>query len=312
MKKSNSLKYILLACTVLAVFASCRKQAQGDLSNENPTAGTSYIGFTGSMESATFFDPFTDVKTISVFSVKKDAAKPADLKTGQAVVITALPGAIDAYNDANDASYELLPSSFYTLANTNATQAADGSLTFNFAPGDFQKEFAIKLDGSKLDLSKTYALAYQITKSDGLAVHAASKDTLYAFYSVKNKYDGVYTLAGNIKRLVSGAEDTSLGGTFPDGQESEVATIAANANTFQIFWHDGGGVGGVAGLQLAVDPATNKVTVTASGNPVLKNTAGADNYYDPATKTFYLAFDWGADAANKRIVVGTLTYKGAR
>ncbi|MDN3548758.1 DUF1735 domain-containing protein [Mucilaginibacter aquaedulcis] len=312
MKRNIFLKHMLIACSVLTMFSACRKVPAGDLSNENPTAGTSYIGFTGSMESATFFDPFTDLKTISVFSVKKDAAKPADLATGQSVVVTALPGAIDAYNEANDASYELLPPSFYTLANTNATQAADGSLTFNFAPGDFQKEFAIKLDGSKLDLSKTYALAYKITKSDGLAVHAASKDTLYAFYSVKNKYDGVYTLAGNIKRFANGVADVSLGGDFPDGQESEVATIAANANTFQIFWHDGSGVGGVAGLQLAVDPATNKVTVTASGNAVLKNTPGVDNYYDPATKTFHLGFDWGADDNNKRIVVGTLTYKGSR
>ncbi|QEC76006.1 DUF1735 domain-containing protein [Mucilaginibacter ginsenosidivorax] len=312
MKRNKFLNHILLACSVLVMFSACRKVPAGDLSNENSTAGKSYIGFTGDMESATFFDPFTDVKTISVFSVKKDAAKPADLTKGQTIVVTALPGAIDAYNEANDASYELLPASFYTLANSNATQAADGSLTFNFAPGDFQKEFAIKLDGSKLDLSKSYALAYKITKSDDLAVHAASKDTLYAFYSVKNKYDGVYTLAGNIKRYTSKTDlDPDLSGDFPDGQESKVATIAANANTFEIFWHTGGGVGGVAGLQLAVD-ASNKVTVTASGNPKLHNTAGIDNYYDPATKTFHLAFDWGADENSKRAVVATLTYKGAR
>jgi hypothetical protein len=65
-------------------------------------------------------------------------------------------------------------------------------------------------------------------------------------------------------------------------------------------------------LQLTVDPATNKVTVVATGNSAVQNTAGKDNYYDPDTKTFHLAFDWGADANNKRIFEGTLTYSGSR
>ncbi|RYE26827.1 MAG: hypothetical protein EOP45_03125 [Sphingobacteriaceae bacterium] len=62
-------------------------------------------------------------------------------------------------------------------------------------------------------------------------------------------------------------------------------------------------------MYLAVDPATNKVTVSATGNSVLKNTAGYDNHYDPATRTFYLAFNWGT-APSTRIAVDTLVYTG--
>lgn len=310
MKRNKFLKHILLACSVLVLFSACRKVPEGDMSNEDPTAGTSYIGFTGSMTSATFFDPFTDLKTITVLSVKKDAAKPADLKTAQSVIVSALPEAIDAYNVAHETEYEALPLSYFTLLDNSVKQSADGSLTFDFAPGDFQKTFSIKLDGSKLDLSKSYALAYQITNPGGLAVHAASKDTLYAFYSVKNKYDGKYKLAGSITRNTADGPDGSLGGTYPEGLTIDLATSGTNSNSFSMLWITGGGVGGIDGLHLDVDPATNKVTVS-SNNATLKNTVGAENSYDPATKTFTLNFDWGS-APNTRIVKAVLTYSGAR
>ncbi|WP_454804519.1 DUF1735 domain-containing protein [Mucilaginibacter phyllosphaerae] len=310
MKKNIFFKYILVACSVLALFSACRKQSMGDLSNEDPNAGTSYIGFTGSMTSATFFDPFTDLKTITVLSLKKDAAKPADLKTAQSVVVSALPGAIDAYNEEHETEYEPLPLSYFTLLDNTVKQDASGNLTFDFASGDFQKTFAIKLDGSKLDLSKSYALAYQITNPGGLAVHAASKDTLYAFYSVKNKYDGKYKLSGSITRNTADGPDATLGGTYPDGLTIDLATSGTNSNSFTMLWITGAGVGGIAGLHLDVDPATNKVTVV-SDNTTLKNTIGAENSYDPATKTFTLNFDWGTAPAT-RVVKAVLTYSGSR
>jgi hypothetical protein len=314
MKKKIFLKYLFLACTSALVFTGCRKEPANDKAAKNAQTGISFIGFPTGMQSSTFFDPFTDIKTVNVFTIKKDAFNNVDLNKPENIVVTALPDAITAYNDAHDTKYELLPSSFYTVANStdDVTQATDGSLTFKFAPGNFAKDFAIKLNGSKLDLSKSYALAYKITKADGLTVHAASKDTLYAFYSVKNKYDGKYSITGTINRFVSGTADPSLSGTLVDDLTTDVATIGTNANTFNQYWATGGGVAGIDGLQLAVDPITNKVTVTASGNSKLHNTPGTDNYYDPGTKTFHLAFDWGVDDQNKRVAVTTLTYVSSR
>ncbi|MGF7041587.1 DUF1735 domain-containing protein [Mucilaginibacter lappiensis] len=313
MKKKIFLKYLFLACTSALVFTGCRKEPANDKAAKNAQTGISFIGFPTGMESSTFFDPFTDIKTVNVFTIKKDAFNNADLNKPENIVVTALPDAITAYNDAHDTQYELLPSSFYTVANSTAdvTQATDGSLTFKFAPGNFAKDFAIKLNGSKLDLSKSYALAYKITKADGLTVHAANKDTLYAFYSVKNKYDGKYSITGTIFRNSATIPDATLSGALKDDLTTNVATIGANANTFSQYWATGEGIAGIDGLQLAVDPITNKVTVTASGNPVLKNTPGTDNYYDPATKTFHLAFDWGV-APNTRVAVTTLTYVSSR
>ncbi|MDB5061948.1 MAG: hypothetical protein JWP67_1791 [Mucilaginibacter sp.] len=311
MKKNIFLKYLFLVCLSVFAFAGCVKEPAGDKVTETLNSGTTFVGFPSGMENSTFFDPFTDVKAITVFTIKKDAANNADLKKPENFVVTALPDAITAYNNANGTSYELLPSSFYTIATATTDVTASGNdLTFKFAPGDFSKDFIINLDGSKLDLSKTYALAYQLTNSDGVQIHAASKDTLYAFYSVKNQYDGKYAISGTITRNSLTGPDLTLGGTLQSNLSVDVATVGPNANTFSQLWADGSTVAGIDGLKLTVDPATNKVTVTSS-NTTLKNTIGADNYYDPTSKTFYLAFDWGT-APNTRIAVTTLKYTGPR
>lgn len=314
MKKNIFNKYLLLAGMVSVVtFTGCRKETPADkVTGQAANNGKTMVGFPTGMENTTFFDPFTNIKTIDVFSIKKDAKNNADLMKANNFVVTLLPDAVNKYNENNDTEYELLPSSLYTVVTSPDLVISSNTYTFKFASGDFQKTFTIKLDGSKMDLSKTYALPYKITNADGVDIHAASKDTLYAIYSVKNAYDGKYTLAGTIQRFVDDVADTDLGGTYGDDVTSTVATIAPNANTFELFWASGGGVGGIAGLQLAVDPATNKVTVTATGNAALKNTPGADNYYDPDAKTFHLAFDWGADIHNKRIANITLKYSGSR
>jgi hypothetical protein len=314
MKKNIFIKYLLLAGIASAtVFSGCRKETAADkVGGQAANNGKTLVGFPTGMENTTFFDPFTNIKTIDVFSIKKDAKDNADLMKSNNFVVSLLPDAVDNYNENNDTEYELLPSSFYTIVTSTDLAISGNNYTFKFTNGDFQKTFSIKLDGSKLDLSKTYMLPYKLTNSDGVGIHDASKDTLYAIYSVKNKYDGVYILSGSIQRFVAGVADATLGGTYGDDVESNVATIAANANTFEIFWANGGGVGGIAGLQLAVDPTTNKVTVTASGNATLQNTPGEDNYYDSDAKTFHLAFDWGADANNKRIAKITLKYSASR
>jgi len=314
MKKNIFNKYLLVAgIASVAFFSGCRKETAADkVGGQAANNGKTLVGFPTGMENTTFFDPFTNIKTIDVFSIKKDAKDNADLMKSNNFVVSLLPDAVDKYNDHNETDYVLLPSSFYTIVASNDLTIAGNNYTFKFANGDFQKTFSIKLDGSKLDLSKTYVLPYKLTNSDGISIHAASKDTLYAIYAVKNAYDGVYTLTGNIQRLVDKVPDPDLSGDYGDDVTSNVATIAPNANTFEIFWANGGGVGGIAGLQLAVDPATNNVTVSATGNSALKNTPGEDNYYDPDAKTFHLAFDWGANADNKRIVKATLKYKSAR
>lgn len=308
MKKNIFFKYILVACSVLALFSACRKQSMGDLSNEDPNAGKSYIGIPTGLETSTFFDPFTNVKAVTVFTVKKDAANNADLKKPQNIVLSALPDAIVKYNEANDKEVELLPASFYTVS-AGVDQASNGDLTVPFASGDFSKNFVINLDGSKLDLSKTYALAYQITNADGLTIHEASKDTILAFFSVKNKWDGVYTATGTMSDVQSAANvhvNEGLGDKAP--MQYELRTISATEcvvyDNYQIhgvalpFWN-GTGVSywGSFGLVVKFDPATDKIASVTNyyGQPSANTRsafldASGVNAYDAGTKTIQIKY----------------------
>jgi hypothetical protein len=242
-----------------------------------------------------------------MFIVRRDAASNADLQKAVAVTLTAVN--IDTLNAHNGTHYTLMPTSVYTVdAEKGMTYTPGSSIKFDFAAGDFAKQVKFEIDGSKLDLSKTYAVAFAITNFGGFT-KKVGLDTIIATIAVKNQYEGTYSETGSIIRNSATGPDTDLGGTLKDGITTYLATIAPNANTFSQFWKTGGGVGGIAGLYLTVDQATNKVTVAATGNALLKNTAGADNYYDPASKTFYLNFDWGT-GANTRIAHTTLTYVG--
>lgn len=278
MKRNKFLNHILLACSVLVLFSACRKVPAGDLSNENPTAGKSYIGFPNGLEQNLYFDPFTTVKAIDVFAMKKDAASPAELQKSQTIVLTPLPAAIDKYNQDNDTEYELLPKSLYTISAAGVTAAADGKLSFNFAPGDFQKYFTIKLDGSKWDLSIKYAVAYKITSAGSLSIHAASKDTLYAFFAIKNKYDGEYHSTGNFDHP-NDANDRAI------DRDKTLTTAGPTAVSTELA--DLGG-----SMTLTINEATNNVTVTGnvSATQPLEAVPGLTNTYDPATKTFHLNY----------------------
>jgi hypothetical protein len=320
MKKNIFIKYLLLAgIASVAIISGCRKETAADkVSGQAANNGKTLIGFPGGMTYSTFFEPFTDIKTVDIFTLKKDAKNEAELNKAQTFVLTSLPDALTKYNEKNGSSYELLPQSFYTLGNSKTTQASNGDLTFKFASGAFAEDFIIKLDGSKLDLSKTYGLAYKLTGTDGLGVHAASKDTLYAFFSVKNKWDGVYEIKGtmtdnqnatlgHINEYLSSASNTS---DTKGPMQFELRTISATKCEVYDNYFLGGnympirsGTGysqyGNFALIIEFDPATNKVAAVTNyyGQPNPANTRSARldpsgiNTYDSGTKTIDIIYN---------------------
>lgn len=286
MKKNIFFKYLFLACASALVLAGCRKEPAADKAASDTQAGTSYIGFPGGLNQPLFFDPFTSIKTVDVFALKKDAGTSADLQKNSTVILTSIPAAITAYNDANDTEFELLPASLYTIGGSGVSANANGNLTFSFTNGEFQKFFTIKLNGSKWDLTKKYAVAYKITNADGLTVHAASKDTLLAFFSVKNKYDGEYHSTGVFHHPVNG--DRTI------DRDKTLTTAGPTSVTTEI-----GDIGG--SMTLTINEATNDVTVSGnvSATQPLIPVSGLTNTYDPATKTFHLNYQYQGSGGNR-------------
>ncbi|WPV01132.1 DUF1735 domain-containing protein [Mucilaginibacter sp. cycad4] len=294
--KKNILKYLFLAGIVTAVAVSgCRKETAADkVGGQAMDNGKSFIGFPDGLEQAHFFDPFTDIKTVDVFSIKRDAKSSADLQKDQTIILKALPAAIDKYNENNDTEYELLPTSLYTISSAKVTADGSGNLTAKFPPGDFQNYFTIKLNGAKFDLTKKYALAYKITDAAGLNIHDASKDTLFTFFAIKNKYDGEYHSTGTFHHPVNG--DRAI------DRDKTLTTAGATSVTTEI-----GDIGG--SMTLTVNEATNEVTVSGnvSATQPLLPVVGKKSTYDPATKSFILNYRYEAGTGD-RVVEETIKH----
>ena len=64
-------------------------------------------------------------------------------------------------------------------------------MIFPLRQANYQKEFTIQLNGGKWNFEHKYALAFFISDASGTKL-SSEKDTVIAFFSVKNKYDGVY------------------------------------------------------------------------------------------------------------------------
>jgi len=306
--KNKFLQFAILGGLATLAFSSCRKDTfNGQQTGE---AGKTFVYIDGAPENNNFFDVFTDVKQIPFFIVRRDAASKAAQQTASTVTLTAV--SIDDVNAKNGTNYTLMPTTVYTVDPEKGVTYTPESIKMDFAAGDFAKQIKFEVDGSKLDLSKQYAVAFAISNFGG-ATKKVGLDTVLVTVAIKNAYDGTYAMSGTIYRFngtdISGTDyDASLSGSIVDGTKTVLGTIGPNSNTFTQYWATGGGVGGIDGTYLTVDPATNKVTVASAGNATMHNLAGQDNFYDPDTKTFHLNFIWGSSAL--RVAHDVLTYVG--
>jgi hypothetical protein len=155
------------------------------------------------------------------------------------------------------------------------------------------------------DFTASNALPLQITSTSVGIISGNFGSALYGL-NVRNIYDGIYDLNGVILREA----DPDLSGTTT----GPITMTTSGPNSIQYDfhpWHGGSAVGGIDGLTLTVDPATNKVTVSSLTNPALVNLPGYDSRYEPASKTFYVSYYWGTGPSN-RAATDTLIYSGPR
>ncbi|HYH15908.1 MAG TPA: DUF1735 domain-containing protein [Flavisolibacter sp.] len=315
--KLNLIKYFTLIAVLATAFTSCIKDSVDDLGD----GGRTRLKFRQAPENNIFFDPFTDVKKVSVFDLRREASSEAELNKAVTVKLRANPAAITAYNTAHGTDFEVLPESMYTLA-PGVTRNGD-EYTVNFNSGEFAKELAVNIDGSKWDLSKRYALAFSIIDSAGIDLTEGRKSQI-TFFAIKNEWDGIYSVeSGTVTRYTNPTtveSPSTLNGDLAGNPDVELATVGPNTVEIHgLYWRNGSNstVGGIPGLRATIDPVTNLVTMASVGdasgpaNTTLTNKPGADNYYDPATKTFHLSFHWNT-TANKREYEIVLKYKEPR
>lgn len=249
-----------------------------------------------------------------------NVASPVPLSSSLKVTLKVDEAALTALNNKNIAQYQA-DSTAAANDPTGATAAPDYPVVYDLMPAAFytiptliatvpanQRTATININVVTLnfDLAKAYVLPISIADASGQQL--SNYKTLFLNIQAKNKYDGVYTVKGVVHRDA----DMSLGGFRPSGGTVSLATTGANAISYAPLWADNKtGIGGIDGLNIVVNPTTNKVTFTDS-NATLVGQPGYDNRYDPATKTFYLSFLWNGSDINHRGLTDTLTYSKAR
>lgn len=296
--KIKLFQYLLILGALPALLlSSCIKNEVKELG----TAGKTFLKFLEAPENKLFFEPFTGNRNVTLLSIRRDANSSAELNKTATVNVRLDTAAIRRYNTANSETFERLPDSLFTLVGEGITKTGDLTYQVTFNPGEFAKEFMISLNGSKWDLSRKYAMPLVITDPGGLAV-SSDRGEAIALISVKNKWDGKYTITGT---MVDNASAT-LSGSYPlewdlvtsgPNQLIQFDNVYLGAPGHIISTGSGLSYYGSYGLVINIDPTTNKITSvtnyygqpSGNGRSAQLDPTGL-NYYDPATKTFYIKY----------------------
>lgn len=311
--KRNTL--LLLFGFILAVFGySCVKEGTEPLGD----AGKTLLKFNDGPQKSLFFSPFSEVKEINLFNLRRDPNSGAELSKAVSIIVELDDQIIVDYNTDNETNYEPLPADFFTFILDGGVTRAGNQFTFNFLAGDFAKNVSIQLDGSKWipDLSKTYAFAFKITNDAGIE-HTAGKDTMMTFLSIKNRWDGVYEVSGTMVDVANGTlghinsflSSVNNATGVPGPMQFELRTISeTKCVVFDNYFFGGNYMPIASGtsysqygsfaLIIEFDPNTDNIVAVTNfyGQPA-GNTRYAEldpsgaNLYDPVTKTVKINYN---------------------
>ncbi len=160
--------------------------------------------------------------TTTSIPVYVDVASPSLPGSSTSVTLALDTAYLNAYNNNNGTSYSVLPDSIYSTTGWNLTipkgQRLDSmNVTFNFG---------------KLDLSQNYILPITISSA---SLPVEQYNHLLLYISVKNKYDGHYTVTGTFKDITNA--------NFSANYPMDIDLVTSGPNSVDIYNSLLGGVG---------------------------------------------------------------------
>jgi len=230
------------------------------------------------------FDVVPGVKSVRLLDLLRDANSESSLASSVGVKMKIDKAALDAFNAAHpDDAMEELPASLYTT----------DPLEFSMGAGEFAKPINIKLDPTKLDLTKRYGIAVSLVDASGHKVRDGLGTAVFNIVA-KNAWDGRYQATGVFSHPTAG--DRAI------DRVKDFVTVGPTSISGEL-----GDLGGSGYFMVLTVNADNSVTIDPSGvTPGLK-TDYQPNYYDPATKTFFLKYSY--NTAAPRIVTEQIKLK---
>jgi len=254
------------------------------------------------------------IATYDILRIDRNTTNAGELNKTQVVKI-AKSNAI--LSDFSGAEVKELMSDYYQ---SSAENPFDGQFwTVTFQPGERTKY--LKLDIRTLDITSLgrVGLGFQIAEA-GNAQISASKNQVAVEISAKNNWDGVYGIRYRLFHPTN-AGITGIGSIseweFPSSGPTSIdwdfATVFLDFPSGGLTYF-GDASGPSLQVRMTVNP-DNSVSITnigsraaALGFPPLVVPPGVINRYDPATKTFYVAYTWTPAGSGTREKYDTLTY----
>ena len=229
---------------------------------------------------------------------------PRSVMDGEAKVkVIVNPIVVTEYNAANGTSYTPVPAAAFSLLTSE--------FTFN---REHRKTMVRGIIRPTALLNDRYAVGLSIAEVKGGEIGSVGKSVI-VFISVKNKYDGIYSIKG-----YSDIPGTPYVGHFtvPCSEAFEVATSAANAvilfptqpvangNTFVYINNL------LPEISFDASNKVESVSARAGGiGLIFPYDAAYNSRYDPTTKTIYIKYGV-APVGSGRYVIDTLVYCGPR
>jgi hypothetical protein len=291
MKKYKYFKMVIGLFAVLLVMSSCIEEGEDTVGD----AGKTLVKFYPADFNLLALNATDVSQTGALLEVRRDVKSESALSKPATVVIKFDTDTmmINNYNQqlvddwmAEDTSrhdpadydgpvYELLPYDFYTL---DPSLSSDGTLTMDFAAGEFAKNINITIPNSLLfDFSKLYVVAFQITEVTGEGtLSLGQSDMIIAQVLVKNKWDGVYEVTA-LSPMVD-VLNANFTGFYPFIYSLETTgantCICIDKTVWYTYMHPMTNAGatsgyGSFGLEVEFDPQTGDIVAVYNpwGNP---------------------------------------------
>ncbi|MDZ7900648.1 MAG: DUF1735 domain-containing protein [Arcicella sp.] len=231
-------------------------------------------------------------KTVDLFEVIRESNSASELASSSLNVSLKMDDAlITAYNAANQTTFIPLPTNLYKLSEMEVAMK----------PGDFARTIKMTFDPTKLDPTKSYAIAVNIANAGSYKLRNGLSSAVFQVIA-KNRFDAVYTTTGTMTDFAN----AGLTGNYPT--EMELVTDGAlkvivrdralgSTNPFHSIL-SGGSVSyyGAFGLAITFKEDNTVASIvnvygqpSANGRSAELDPSGV-NKWDPVTKTLKIKY----------------------
>lgn len=305
---NKSYLFMLLAAFV---FSSCLKNSS--YNTDFSTVGASVdLPLAAANNNGVVTFAFTAPIVSTQIPIIANLASPSPLGKATTVTLALDTSFLNSYNTNNGTSYTLLPDSVYTLSK---------GFNLTIPAGKRLDSTVLTVNFANFDLTQNYVLPITIQSS---TEPIEQWNHLLISVTVKNKYDGVYTLTE--KTVGWGAYSIADGvtNTWPSSVTFETSGPSSdllNAGGYaQVAFTPTGGQAsfGAATPSYTFDPNTDLLISVVNLTPDSRNRAFklnpavTDSRFDDATNNIYMAYIMSQNGRPDQQIYDTLIYVGPR